>query len=238
MVQIPKKGGNKMADLRYNRTFKQGIIGILFCFLLFGSMVGFFIASKIQYNNLVANMNPTEATIIDIDWDMHIKGPDEQEIFIEYEVDGIRYSRELKTDTKISFAAGSGAHYSIGDKIQIFYDPQNPEIIASPRSVGVGYVYMLIALFGLALVSFALIVVLKNRRQFLVTEEEYKKEKEELKRNKSAEKKQKACLKAERKKKYAKVRKIMKVVWIVFGTLVGAFILWLLFGLFLISIGY
>lgn len=113
-----------MSDLRYNRTFKQGIIVILFCFVLFGFMVGCFIASKIQYDKLITNMNPTEATIIDIDWDMHIKGPDGQEIFIEYEIDGIRYSRELETDTKISFAAGSGAHYSIGDKVQIFYDPK------------------------------------------------------------------------------------------------------------------
>lgn len=97
---------------------------------------------------------------------------------------------------------------------------------------------MIIALFGLALVSFALITALKNHHQFLVTEFKYEKEKEELRRNKLSDKKQKERLKSERKQKYAKLRPIMKVVWIVLGTLVGAFILWLLFGLFLISIGY
>ncbi len=227
-----------MADLRYNRTFKRGMIAILLGFLLFGLVVGFFIASKIQYDNLVSNMKPTEATVIDVDFDIHIKGPDEQEIFIEYEVNGITYSRELKTDTKISFAAGSGAHYSIGDKIQIFYDSQNPGIIASPRSVGVGYFYMIIGLCGLALILFAFISVLKNHRKFLVTQEEYEKEKEELKKSKLAEKTQKKRLRAERKKKYAKLRKFMKVMWIVLGILAGAFILYLLFGLFLIALGY
>jgi hypothetical protein len=93
-------------------------------------------------------MQSLEATIVDIDLDIHIRGPDEQEIYIEYEVDGITYSRELKTDTAISFTAGSGAHYSVGDKIDIFYDPQNPEIIASPRSVCVGYFCLIFALFG------------------------------------------------------------------------------------------
>ena len=227
-----------MTKLRYNRAFKKGLAAILFCIVLFSSIVVFFIVSKIQYDHLVSDMKSLEATIIDIDFDVHVKGLDKQEIYIEYEVDGIVYSRELKTDTAISFAAGSGAHYSVGDKIQIFCDPQNPEIIASPRSLGVGRFFTVVALLGLALVLFALIAVLKTRRRFLVTQEEYDKEGKELKRSKLAEKKQKKQARLERKNRHPKARKIGKIILIILGSLVGAFILYLLFGLLLISIGY
>ncbi len=227
-----------MEKMRYNRAFKQGIAAILFCILLFGSIIGFFIVSKIQYNRLVADMKPVEATIVDIDYDVHVRGPNEQEIYIEYIVDGIVYSRELKTDTGISFAAGTAANYSIGDKVSIFYDPQNPEIIASPRSQRVGIFYLILSSAALALVSYALVAVLRNRRRFLVTHEEYKKEGEELKRSKLAEKKQKKQDRLERKRKHPKARKICKIILIVLASLVGAFVLFLLFGLLLISLGY
>ncbi len=188
-----------MEKLRYNRAFKKGLAAILFCIVLCGSIVVFFIVSKIQYDQLVSGMNSLEATIVDIDYDVHVRGTDEQEIYILYVVDGIVYNRELKTDTAISFAAGSGANYSVGDKIQIYYDPQNPEIIASPRSIKVGYMYLLFDLIFLALVLFGLIGMLKKRRRFLVTQEEYDKEGEELKRSKLREKQQKKQAKLKRK---------------------------------------
>ena len=227
-----------MSDLRYNRAFKKGLAAILFCIILFSTVVVFFIVSTIQYDRLVSDMKPLEATIVDIDIDVHVKGPTEQEIYIEYVVDGVVYNRELETDTAISFAVGTGAHYSVGDVIQIFYDPQDPKVIASPRSLGVGAFYTVIALFGLALVVFALIVVLKTRRKFLVTQEEYDKEGEELKRSKLAEKRQKKRARSERKKRYPKLRKTVRVVLLVLGCLLGAFVLYLLFGLLLISLGY
>ena len=214
-----------MAKLRYNRAFKKGLAAILFCIVLFSSIVAFFIISKVQYDYLVSGMQSLEATIVDIDLDVHVKGPDEQEIYIEYEVDGITYSRELKTDTAISFAAGTGAHYSVGDKIQIFYDPQNPEIIAYPRSLCVGAFFAVVGLFGLALVVFALIVVLKTRRSFLVTEEEYDNEGRELKERKLAEKQQKKQQRVKRKKNHVKVRKILKILLTAIAALIVAVLL-------------
>lgn len=227
-----------MAKFRYNRTFKNGILAILFSSLLFISVLVYSIIAKIQYDSIVSEMKSVEATIVDIDTDVHIRGPNEQVIYIAYKVDGIIFNRELKTDTKISFAAGIGAHYSVGDKIDIFYDPQNPEVIASSRSLGVGYFFMAIGLIGLALVTFALISVVKNSREFLVTKEEYEKEKEELKKSRSARKKQEKKLKLARKEKYAKVRKIIKIILIILAVPLGAFILFLLFGALLIALGY
>lgn len=211
---------------------------ILFCTVLFSSIVIFFIVSKIQYDQLVSGMKPLEATIVDVDYHTHPKGLDWQEIYIEYAVDGIVYNRELKTDTAISFRAGTGAHYSVGERVSIFYNPQNPEIIASPRSVSVGIFWLIFALFFLCLVLFALWYVIKRRHKFLVTQEEYDKEGEELKRSKLAEKQQKKQAKMERKNRHPKARKIGRIILIILGCLIGAFVLYLLFGLLLISLGY
>jgi hypothetical protein len=183
-------------------------------------------------------MKSIEATIVDVDYHTRRKGLDWQEIYIEYEVDGIIYGRKLETDTVISFRAGSGAHYSVGEKVPIFYNPQNPEIIASPRSVSVGIFWLIFALFFLGLVLFSLWWMIKSRQKFLVTQEEYDKEGEELKRSKLAEKNLKKQMKLERKNRHPKARKIGKIILIVLGSLVGAFILYLLFGLLLISLGY
>ena len=214
-----------MSDLRYNRAFKKGLAAILFCTILFSSIVAFFVISKIQYDQLVSDMESLEATIVDVDSHVRHRGLNWQEIYIEYAVDGIVYNRELKTDTAISFRAGRGAHYSVGEKVQIFYNPQNPEIIASPRSVSVGIFWLIFALFFLGLVLFSLWWMIKSRQKFLVTQEEYDKEGEELKKSKLAKKQQKKQDKFERKKNNFKARKILKIILISIVALIVAFLL-------------
>ena len=219
-----------MSDFRYNRAFKKGLAAILFCIILFSSIVAFFVISKIQYDQFVSDMEPIEATIVDVDYHTRRKGLDWQEIYIEYEVDGIIYGRELETDTVISFRAGSGAHYSVGEKVQIFYNTQNPEIIASPRSVSVGYFWLIFALFFLGIVLFALWSMIKSRHKFLVTQAEYDKEGKELKRSKLAKKQQKNRItkkqdKLKRKKNSVKIRKILKIILISIVALIGAILL-------------
>lgn len=231
-----------MAKLRFNRTFKNAMWAIAFCILLFGAVIIFSVVAKMQYDALVADMESVVATIVDIDLDIHVRGPDEQEIYITYEVDGVTYNRELKTDAQISFAPGSGAHYSVGDRINIFYDPQNPEIIASSRSVKVGYFYMNFGVGGLALVLFSLGYMLRHSDRFLVTQKEYEKEEENLRKIKLEEKRQREQQELERKKKYAKANaisnKICKVILIIWAVLFGAFLLFILFGLLLKALGY
>ena len=135
----------------------------------------------------------------------------------------------LQSGPTISFAAGRGAHYSVGDKVRIFYNPQNPKIIASPRSVSVGYFWLIFALLFLGIVLFALSWMLKSRHKYLVTQDEYDKEGEELKRIKLAEKQQKKQDKLERqeerKKNNKTVRKILKIVLISIVALIVAFLL-------------
>ncbi len=222
--------------MRYIRQFKKNIVGLLIGAFIFAFVLILSIVSKVQYDSLIKSMKSIEATIIDIDLDIHVRGPDEQEIYITYEVDGVVYNRELKTDTGISFSAGIGAHYSIGDKVKIFYDPKNPEVIATPRSVSVSYFYTAMALIGLSFITYPLIVLLKNSRKYLVTQEEYEKEKEELKTIKLKEKERKRAEKE--KKKNTKSRKILRIIGKIMLGIAIAFALYLLFGALLMALGY
>lgn len=170
-----------MRELRYNRVFRNGLIAILFSVLLFSFSTVVTVISKLQYEELVSDMLPAQATIVDIDTRYHTKG-NVQRIFIEYFVDGVSYERELKTDTGLSLAPGIGSSYSVGEKLNIFYDPENPAVIASPQSVQRANVFLVLFSVFTAFSLVLLMICIKTRRRFLVTPEEYKKEGEELKR--------------------------------------------------------
>ena len=170
-----------MGKTRYNKVFRDGIIALAFCGLLSVVFIVSAIVSNVQYHNLVANMKSIEATIVDIDLDISVRGPDAQEIYITYSVDDVVYNRELSTDTQIAFDAGMEAHYSVGDKLAIFYNPQNPNEIAALRSVYVSYGFMTIGWIVFALALVGLVYLLKNRRKFLISEEEYENEKRQRK---------------------------------------------------------
>ena len=227
-----------MENLKYNRAFKKGIAALIFCFLLFGSLIAYSVVAKIQYDNLVSGMKPVEATVVDIDWVTHYKGPNEQEIYITYEVNGEAYNRKLETDTVVSFSAGRGTYYSVGDKIEILYDPQNPGIIASRHFAVAGYFCFVLGVFFLGVLLLPLGYMIKHKREFLVTQEGYEKEREEIKKSKAKAKKQKERIKAEKRKKYAKARKVFKVIFIALAVPLCAFILFLLFGALLMALGY
>ena len=61
-----------MDKLRYNKAFREGIIALIFCGLLSVACIIPSIISKIQYDNLVSNMESVEATIVDIDLDISV----------------------------------------------------------------------------------------------------------------------------------------------------------------------
>lgn len=89
-----------MEKLRYNKVFRDGIIALIFCSLLSAAIIVPAIISKVQYDSLVSTMESIEATIVDIDLEINVRGPNEQEIYIAYVIDNVVYNRELSTDTK------------------------------------------------------------------------------------------------------------------------------------------
>ncbi len=168
-----------MSKVRYNKTFKGGIVTILFCCLLFGFVFTMSIISMIQYNDVTKDMLTTKATIIDIKIDHHSSkyGSYDQEMQIVYVVDGKIYSRELATDTPVAFEAGYRTLFSVGDTVVIYYSPENPMKIATSLSMDHAVGMMIFSGVSLAFMVAILITVIITRKRFIITEQEYNKEK-------------------------------------------------------------
>lgn len=176
-----------MSGMRYHKTFKWGIVSLLFCFLLFGVMFTMSIISKLQYDEITQNMLTTNAMITDIKIDHYSfkYGNYEQEMQIVYVVDGKTYNRELATDTKNAFEAGFRTHFSVGDVVEIYYNPENPMEIATELSSKHSVNTMIFTGACLIFLVAICISVIITRKRFLISEEEYKKEKADKKKIKS-----------------------------------------------------
>ncbi len=172
-----------MAKTRYNNAFKSGIVTILLCCLLFGGIFTAGVISEIQYKEFTQGMLTTNATITDIKIDRHSSkyGGYDQEMQITYTVNGKRYDRELATDTKMAFQAGYRTHFSEGDVVEIFYNPEDPMEIATELSSKHAVKMMIFS--GVCLVLFIAILVsgIVTRKRFVITEQEYSSEKRKKK---------------------------------------------------------
>ncbi len=173
--------------MRYSKTFKNSIITILLCCILFGVVLIMSVISKVQYNEITQNMLTTNATITEIKVDHHSSkyGGYDQEMQIVYLVDGKTYNRELSTDTKYAFKAGYRTHFSVGDVVEIYYNPENPMEIATELSEKHAGNMMIFSGVFLAVMVAILITGIITRKRFKITEEEYKKEKATKKKTKS-----------------------------------------------------
>lgn len=204
---------------------------MLFLILLGGTILTMGVMAVVQYHDLTVHMVSTKATVVDMDWEHHVRGPHEQKLTVTYEVDGVTYERELSTDTKVSFSAGRGANYSVGDSVTVLYDPQNPETIASPRSMTVTYFYTAVSLPLVALGGFFLVWMLMHTDRYMQTPKEYEKEGEQ-KREARREKR------IQKRRKHAGFRRVMRLLLLVLAGLVGGFVLFLAFGMLLKAFGY
>ncbi len=176
-----------MSRMKYSKTFWNGLIAILFCCILFGGVMTMAIVSRVQYNEITQNMLTTNATITEIKIDHHSSkyGGYDQEMQIVYVVDGHAYNRELATDTSISFEAGYRTHFSVGDVVEIYYNPDDPMEIATRLSDNHAGGMMIFSGVALAFMVAILILCVVTRKNHLITEQEYKKEKTAKKKIKS-----------------------------------------------------
>lgn len=140
----------------------KGIIYACAIMLLFASLIVFFGISEVQYARLTENMLETPATITDVEYEIGRKGY-VQEIKVTYLVNDTVYTRELGTDTVISFEAGAYGDVQIGDTVSILYNPQNPNEIASPRTSSIGLWVCIISALGLAFFAFVLVLIIKGK---------------------------------------------------------------------------
>lgn len=61
---------------------------------------------------------------------------------------------------------GWGEDYSVGDKINIFYNPANPESIVVPFSFRSSYLALTIGVMGLIITVLLIVFMVKNSHKF------------------------------------------------------------------------
>lgn len=132
---MKKRGGDYMSKFNFRRKILINIIVLWMTIYLCGKFFGGFAAlSSIQYKNEISDMNSVDAKIVDItrirSRDTNIK----KWICVIYEVDGIMYKQEFKMIVDRLFQLRKDVNYSVGDRITIYYKPENPTKIAYPNS--------------------------------------------------------------------------------------------------------
>lgn len=170
-----------MNKKRYTTEFKSKVIFTIFITLLIGF---FFIGSAIsliQYYTIIGEMQSNEAKIVDIEYDPGFRRSS-KDIYITYTIDGMTYNNQYKTEGMLIDDVSFQAHYSVGDTVEIFYDPNDPNIIAAPRSATVASGWLLVSVIPTIASICSLVYTLSNSHKYLVTQEEYKNEKEELRK--------------------------------------------------------
>ena len=150
---------------KYNKKFIDGLVAIIILFLISFLPVLDFVIVKTQYESAVSDMKTIEATIVDINTNMNSRWQS-QEIYIVYSVDDFVYKKELNNANAISFTIWIGDEFTVGDKIEIFYNTENPEIIVAPFSFSIQYIALLIGLIGGIISVMFFIFMVKNSYKF------------------------------------------------------------------------
>lgn len=144
---------------------KQGIIAITFMMLLGLILMSSYVVSEFQYLNNVTNMKECEATVTSIKTDINRYNISNlKTVYVKYTINNVEYNQELSTNTGISFGK-IVTPMKIGNKIIIYYNPQNPTQISSKITQNTG---LFIAIFGLVTFIFGLvllIIIIKSRKQ-------------------------------------------------------------------------
>lgn len=154
-----------MKNVRYNKNFTDGIAVVIFCFLISVIMIVVPVYEKAVYNNSVSCMENVEATISSVDYDETGRWR-KQKIQIAYTVEGKKTEVELKSDILFATGIWLGEEYSVGDKVNIFYNPVKPESIVVPLEHTNSNLVLSIGVIGLIISVMIFIFMVKNSHKF------------------------------------------------------------------------
>lgn len=142
---------------------KKGII-MSICIMLIGlGYVAYYILAQIQYTQFVADCEPCEAVVTETVRDAHRNNfLGLEDVYIAYTVGDTQYHRALSTDTEISFSKVI-TNFDIGEKVTIYYKPENPGKIATPESNKNG---LLAAISGLIVFVFGLVLLINYIKKY------------------------------------------------------------------------
>lgn len=148
---------------------KKGIIMSIGFMLIGLGYVVYSVLAQIQYTQFVADCETCEAVVTKTVRDAHQNNfLGLEDVYIAYTVGDTEYHRALSTDTKIAFSQVL-TNFDVGEKVTIYYKPENPGKIATPESNKNG---LLAAVSGFIVFVFGLVLLINYIKK-------YKKEKSE-----------------------------------------------------------
>lgn len=104
------------------------------------------------------------AVITDVQYDISRRGYI-QDIEVSYVVEDVSYSRELGTDTVLSYKAGTYGDMQVGDVVEILYNPNNPNEIATEKTSSVGLGVLIFSVFSLLFFILVLVLIIRRTRK-------------------------------------------------------------------------
>jgi len=144
---------------------KRGIAVIVFIMLMGLGFIVSYVVTRAQYAALIADYEMCEAVVTETAPDFHpYNAAGLEDVYVVYTVDGTEYRRELSTNTGLSFGKVI-TNFEPGDRVTIYYNPENPAEIATPESNKTG---LFAAGFGLVAFVFGatlFIIVIRNNRK-------------------------------------------------------------------------
>ena len=147
---------------------KKGIIMSIGIMLIGLGYVVYSVLAQIQYTQFVADCETCEAVVTKTIRDTHQNNfLGLEDVYITYTIGDTEYNRTLSTDTKIAFSQVL-TNFDVGEKVTIYYKPENPGKIATPESSKNG---LLAAISGFIVFVFGLVLLINYIKK-------YKKEKE------------------------------------------------------------
>lgn len=142
---------------------KKGIIMSIGIMLIGLGYVVYSVLAQIQYTQFVADCETCEAVVTKTIRDTHKNNfLGLEDVYITYTVGDTEYNRMLSTDTKIVFSQVL-TNFDVGEKVTIYYKPENPAEIATPESSKNG---LFAAISGFIVFIFGLVLLINYIKKY------------------------------------------------------------------------
>ncbi len=170
-----------MPKMTYNKQFRNSICALVFVLVIGAWLIASDIVAQVRYYDLTDDMLTTEAHVTDVSTRTMGSRLMEWTIQVSYTVDGVTYSGELKVETGSFYVDDINA----GDTVEIMYNPSDPRVIATELSWKSSCISLIVPTLFFVMGFVALVIMLRRRKNFVITEDEYRREKEARKKRKN-----------------------------------------------------
>ncbi len=172
-----------MPKMKYNKQFRNGICALVIVLVIGIFLIASGIVSQVQFHELAEDMLTTEAHVTEVSTRRLGRWWTEWTIQVSHTVDSVTYSGELKVETE-TFITYYMEDINVGDTARIMYNPNDPTEIATELSIKSSRSSLILPTLFVLIGFIALVVMIRRRKKYTITEAEYRREKEERKKRK------------------------------------------------------